>query len=248
MSNPKRWQDTLSKAPTALILAGTVAIAGLLTYQKFFLDTANATEFKDVAQGAQALTTSVAIVVGGIWTYQKFIEHRKNKPKPSITLEGKSFPLTAYQRLLRVEVDIKNDSEVLITLNTCYVWWQQILPLDTDTNFEQYILEYQGNPRASPLWYQKSAEGHVLLESKFDQINWPCVDTPREVLLNNLALEPGEVEHLAFDFIISRKTKLLTISVAIESSDLPNTVWQATTLYEIPLEQISGGSDGENQS
>lgn len=85
--------------------------------------------FKDAAQGAQALFTSIAIIVGAWWSWSLFIRRRERYPRAKVTHQAVYWPIAANHVLLRVVVDIANNSTVLLSPGEGKILIQQVRPL-----------------------------------------------------------------------------------------------------------------------
>lgn len=225
---------SILKTLPPIIVTATVAIASLWTYQTFFLTAGSHTNFKDAAQGVQSITTSIALVVGGIWTYRKFFEYRKNKPKATMQQQIVTCQLTPTKRLLRDEVMIKNESEVLLTIDRGKIWLQQVLPLVEPLEYQ--VNDYKRHPEYSQLWRQD-----------MQQIQWAYIDEREIRFLRmdgshaRLKLEPGESSTLYYDFLLDATIAAVLLSVYVEDIHQPGSGWTMTTLHHIASAQTALG-------
>lgn len=217
---------SILKALPPIIVTATVAIASLWTYQTFFLGAGSHVNFKDAAQGVQSIVTSIGLVLGGGWTYQKFFKYRKDKPKATIQQQIVTCQLTPTKRLLRDEVTIRNDSEVLLTIDRGKIWLQQVLPLVEPLDYQ--VNDYKRHPEYSQLWRQD-----------MQQIQWAYIDEREIKFLRmdgshaTLKLEPGESSTLYYDFLIDAAIATVLVSVYVEDIQQPGSGWTMTALHHI---------------
>src|SRR5687768_1505357 len=87
--------------------------------------TSNITQFKDIAQGIQAILTSVGIIGGAIW----FFWRRARFPRAKITNLVAHRPLCEGKALLRTTVRVENCGSVLLKPQSLQVWVHQVCPL-----------------------------------------------------------------------------------------------------------------------
>jgi hypothetical protein len=171
--------------------------------------------------------TWLALIVGATWTYLLFVRKRLRYPRADLRLSARSWPVSDSQRLVRMSLAVKNTGEVLLRLDRCRVWIQQVLPLP------------------APIEKQLADEGQVA-QSACAEAAWPLV---AEKELNWGAglceIEPGETQSLDFDLVVPRTvdTALLYAYVWNTRKRTHEIGWDAQATLELGRVD-RGGTDG----
>lgn len=175
------------------------------------------------ASSIQALVTVVAISVGGLWTYRLFIQGREQFPRAALAHHITERGLPANRRLLHVVTTITNTGGVLLSLNTGRIWVQQVLPV----------------PGHIADQLQRNID---LVKQGETEIEWPCIGL-RETDLSEepCEIEPGETDHLHFDFVVEsevRTVKIYSYFENVRRRDRP-IGWTVSTFHD--MGSIDGG-------
>ena len=171
-------------------------------------------EIKDILVAIQSFIVSVGVIVGGIWTYRLFIRNRQKYPRSNLSHNILHKCLPDGQIFLRVETEIQNSGDVLISLLSGETRTQQILPISDDT--------------------VKDINDFKLKNDK-KEIEWPSI-SEKEIKWDKgkCEIEPGEKDQICFDFIIdSNVTDLLVYSFFKNIKKQKNLGWGITTIYNI---------------
>ncbi|MGL4622826.1 hypothetical protein [Chroococcidiopsis sp.] len=149
------------------------------------------TDFKELAQGIQAIATTVALGVSGFWTYTLFLKRRQAFPRPKIEHQVVIKKLDSTKYLLFATILIVNSSEVLLKIRSGSIWVQQVLPITPEV--QSLIERYGEYKHVAPLWGDGGRE-----------INWTAKERLDLSLEKRsiIKIEPSEAETICCDFLI----------------------------------------------
>ena len=181
-----------------------------------FLGQADAGEVLRAAWYATPLTVAyIAALIG----YHKFGLFREGKPHLTIDLSASSRPVSAEHNHIGVIARIHNTSKVAVPVFN--VEWELAA-----------VAPYSGAAIA-----QMEAE---FLNSVTEDKEFPWQMIKRHsVVLNNLLVEPNEVDQLTFDFVIPNTIEAVSISLYVENvfgeNGLDKLGWHRRLFYDISL-------------
>jgi hypothetical protein len=186
------------------------------------------TDFKELAEGIQAIATTVALIVGGFWTYTLFLKRRQAFPRPKIEHQVVIKKIQSTQYLLFATITIINASEVLLKIRSGSIWVQQVLPLTPEL---QILIERYGEyQRAAPLWGDGGREINWTAKARLD------LSLEKRSIIK---IEPSEVETICCDFLISSEIQTIKLSSYFEDDSKPGFGWTLTTIHDINFPSAS---------
>jgi hypothetical protein len=197
---------------------------------------------KDIAAIAESYAKILALAAAGFWTYVLFVRQRQRYPRATIRETGVLRRLDKDRNLLTVGVQLKNIGQRLIEVDYITVVVQQLAPLS-----QSAITRALGthNPRNAAdrreiLWYRIG-----LRLTRFEN--------------PHLEIEPGESEHLEFDFTVAPSVRTIKVQTHVENVAKRRTIrnwllakfpqsarisimqrsarylgWQCTSYYNLP--------------
>lgn len=92
---------------------------------------------KDAFDSLQSIATVAGIVVAGIWTYMLFVRKREKYPRADLKHRIEFWDISERERLVRVVLVVKNESDTLLRLFHGRTWIQQMKPWPIEV-IEQY--------------------------------------------------------------------------------------------------------------
>jgi len=181
-----------------------------------FLGKADAAEVLRAAWYATPLTVAyIAALIG----YHKFGLFREGKPHLTIDLSASSRPVSAEHNHIGVIARIHNTSKVAVPVFN--VEWElaAVAPYSV-ADVAQMEAEF----------FNATAEDK--------EFPWRMIRR-QAVVLNNLLVEPNEVDQLAFDFVIPNTIEAVSISLYVENAfgenGLDKLGWYRRLFYDISL-------------
>ena len=125
--------------------------------------------------------------------------------------------ISEKQRLLRVNLSIINDGEVLLFASSGFTWIQQMKP------WPEVLLNSQNDATTQ--------------ESKFMEIPWPLI--AEKIFENEREIEPRELEEIHMDFVMDKSYEQVLIYSFIENATKPGRHfgWEVTTIISFDKEQ-----------
>lgn len=164
---------------------------------------------KEVLEGVQAFVTIIAILVGAVW----FLRTRRRYPRANFELSVTHRHMDSSGIYVRIIVKVKNQGEVLLSINQAKVRIIQVVPYAVD--IAEAVMQGLEPPRINER-----------------QIKFPILRTfdipPGQA---NIIVEPGEQHELTFDLFVSSENKTLLIAVFVESSKLRKIGWWRPVRY-----------------
>lgn len=153
-----------------------------------------------------------ALAIGGWWTYKKFFQKREDRPRATLSHQVTHFDIDRDHRLVRVQEQVTNAGEVLLTLSKRETRIQQVFPIDE--------------------------EAVGFLDAGEQEVPWPQLCPPHIVEDEDSPpeIEPGENDHFEHDFIIPADVEIVQIyshfsNVSREEGD--NRGWSQTTIHSL---------------
>jgi len=188
---------------------------------------------KQIAESVKPAIEIAAIIIGGVWSYLLFIKNRQSRPKAKISHLIYSERLNDQKILLRVELKISNIGNVLLQIQSCKTWIQQLTPLDMD---KLKLIE----------------EGKNLVSEEKHEADWGLIDGVEIFYKENKAavkksdiktvvenfvpqIEPGEEDFIYFDFTIDANVQTILIYSYLRNSSIRRRDfgWSLCTIYNI---------------
>ncbi|MHC4171357.1 MAG: hypothetical protein ACYST5_00230 [Planctomycetota bacterium] len=180
-------------------------------------DTVNALTAKDISEIVVNVSTFIAIVIGGVWTYMMFVRRRQKYPRAKVSHRIIHKKIDNNKTLIRVDVEMCNQGDVLIRLSRRLVRIKQMLPLGESAL--QMIDSKKKRIR------RKEAKGQ-----------WPIlgeVDLSGEDAIYEI--EPGDTDEFPFDFVISSEVKTVIVYSYFRNKAKRGREigWNKRTVYDI---------------
>lgn len=182
---------------------------------------------KDAFDSLQSIATVAGIVVAGIWTYMLFVRKREKYPRADLKHRIEFWDISERERLVRVVLVVKNESDTLLRLFHGRTWIQQMKPWPIEV-IEQY-------KEAS----EESAEASV-------EVGWLLIsekkhDQEREI-------EPKESDEVSMDFIIDKGYEQILVYSFLENDRKPgrHLGWSTSAVIDftqndgVVLQQVQG--------
>ena len=192
-------------------------------------------QFKDLMAGFQSLVTAVGIVVAGLWAYFNYFRKRESHPKVEISHTITTQALNHDYLLLSVEMDCLNIGSVQVPLRAAETQVYQVAP-STDDDITAMV-QIQNDDDRRDLHFRWTGLGRCRHEWQ-DQVS---------------TLNPGEREHIVFDFLVYRRdieaiyvySFLLKRSLSLDAREI-EMGWNRRTLFKFPKPSMSEVLSHEN--
>ena len=182
---------------------------------------------KDAFASLESVAKIVGITLAGLWTYMLFVRKREKFPRADLKHRIEFWDISEKERLVRVVLVIKNESDVLLKLDKGETWVQQMKPWPIEA-----IEKFKEQDRTSG---EVSAEvGWLLISEK--QHN-----QQREI-------EPKESDEVSMDFIIDKGFEQILVYSFFENSHKPgrHLAWSTSAVIDFVknngtvLQQVQG--------
>jgi len=149
-------------------------------------------QWKSVAGLAESLAKIVALIVGGSWTYLLFVKKRTAFPRAEVTHACAAYPIDDNRSVVRVTLNVKNKSDVLMQIISGRVVVHQIVPFADAV--DDVPLGFVG-------------EGDTF------EYAWPQIgDRAFEYASDKyLEVEPGESDAIDFDLFIEGDVRVVQV-------------------------------------
>jgi hypothetical protein len=169
---------------------------------------------KDYAATIQSILASIAIIVAGTWAVLQFHWHREAYPHLALDQLVQHRALPHKRVLLTVDLSIKNESKVFLDRISGHVVVDQILPLTSEANalISKERDTYAARGKRGIDWGDRIGE-RLETGSRF--------------------LEPGDIDVLHYEFIVSDVVCTVGVTSFIENPKLPLGGWERTTLHDV---------------
>ena len=142
----------------------------------------SATPWTIAAEVASGFAVAVAAVLGCGWTWYLWHRHRESRPKAEMSHEVEVVSLNG-QWLVRLGINIRNVSKVLLKIESGFARAQLVFPLKPS--------------EIQRLWSQLEARKGT----QYPTIDWPLLH--KSCKKNwGMELEPGEWDDVYFDFVV----------------------------------------------
>ena len=190
------------------------------------------TDLKSVLDVLDIPIKWVALAVGAVWTYNLFVKKRSKYPKADLQLSARCWLLSEKSRLVRVTVVALNRGDVLLNLQSCRVWIQQVRPLAPQ------LAELLARTGGVAVIGQREAE-------------WPLV-AEKEVTLpqGSCEIEPGESQQLYFDLVLTSplETAIVYAYAKNEAKRNREIGWDAQTVLDVNEHEPGGNHGAQTES
>ena len=173
----------------------------------------------DVLRAAWYATPLTVAYIAALIGYHKFGLFREGKPHLTIDLSASSRPVSAEHNHIGVIARIHNTSKVAVPVFN--VEWElaAVAPY-SEADIAQMEAEFLNS----------------VTEDK--EFPWQMIKR-HSVVLNNLLVEPNEVDQLTFDFVIPNTIEAVSISLYVENvfgeNGLDKLGWHRRLFYDISL-------------
>jgi len=157
----------------------------------------------------------IGIIIGMIFTYKTFYKERLKFPKLDTQLSLDEQKLDDNNRLIHVQLKIKNIGSILFKSDDVEIRLRQILPINNKMS----------NALKSDPNSVFDSKQYILWPMLF-QREWKDED-------DKIEIEPGECDHLIADFIIPIEIKTIQIYCYVNNPKKKRIGWPIETIYHI---------------
>jgi len=172
---------------------------------------------KDISEIIKNYVTCLTFLIGAVWAYMAFIRKRENYPCASVSHRLMHRRIDENRVFLKVIVDIKNEGDVMISLERKLVRVQQMIP-----------------------WTSEALEsvevGPDVTRNKECEVEWPLL---AEVDLHGEKqgeeIEPGESDEFHVDFVIPAEVNTVVVYSYLKNvrKRKKEIGWNTTSVYDI---------------
>lgn len=176
---------------------------------------------KDAFASIESIAKIVGIALAGIWTYMLFVKKRERFPRADLKHRIEFWDISEEERLVRVVVVIKNESDVLLRLFEGRTWIQQMKPwpIEAIESFKNRSEKADDNSAEIP-WLLIAEKNH---------------SQEREI-------EPKESDEISIDFIIHKHFEQILVYSFFENSLKPGRHLGWSTSAIINFKQTAGAA------
>lgn len=151
------------------------------------------TDWTEISSIGESVATVLAIIVAGCWTYRLFVKNRAAFPRASIALTTFLLANTDRGRILRVEIAVKNDGDVLLPIQSLECRLLQIFPVVGKVG-------------------QRLESGEPLVLEKQQHVAWPMIDNREwSFSARQAEIEPGELQTFCADFLVDQEVSRVEV-------------------------------------
>ncbi|MDP9474182.1 MAG: hypothetical protein M3R38_00500 [Actinomycetota bacterium] len=170
----------------------------------------------EISANLAPLATTLALLIGGYWTWRLYRLNRQSYPRAQLSHRIMHRFISDKKVLLRVDLVIENQGNVLLPLRCVETWVQQMQPW-TDDFLE---LVQKGDP----------------VEEDGTEVKWTLIaDREKRFAKRAEEIEPGERDEIHFDFVIDGKPETVLIYTYLENhAKRRRTVgWRVSSVYDL---------------
>lgn len=173
----------------------------------------------------------LALAVGAFWTYNLFVKKRSRFPKAILQISARSWALSQASHLVRATVVAQNKGDLLLNLQSCRVWIQQVRPLAPHLG---ELLEQTGDVTSGG---KREAEWPIVAEK---EVTWPQ---------GSCEIEPGESQQLDFDLVLTAplETVIVYAYAKNESKRDREIGWDAQAVLDLGDRQPGGNHGAQTE-
>lgn len=147
-------------------------------------------------QAIQAVLTSIALIIGGAWSYLIFVKKRQKFPRAEVSHKFVKLPFSENKVVLRTIVTIENTGDVLLSLESGFIWVHRISPLTSEEKQEIDQAEEE--------------EVTVSKEELNTEADWPLLFERN--FSSKVEVEPHEKdESLCYDFLLDNTVDIIQV-------------------------------------
>jgi|ERR1043166_8744340 hypothetical protein len=174
---------------------------------------------KDAFASLESIFKILALILAGCWTYLLFVKTRKKYPRLVMHHRARFWDVDEQNRVLRVTLDLKNDSEVLLDLRKGHTWIQQMKP------WPKRVLA-------------QIKEGENPADAKSHEVPWPLLHEVEFDFQGQRELEPQEKDELVMEFVLRKEIEQVLIYSFFENRTKPgrNMGWMLSTVVNFTSE------------
>lgn len=170
-------------------------------------------DWSNVASLAENAATVVAMLVGGWWTYRLFIKNRTAFPRASITISSAVLTELMQGKVLRAELVVKNEGDVLLPLRSLECRLLQIEPLAGSVS-------------------KRLDEGGPLVLDTDHTVHWPMIEKREWSYPDKRAeIEPGESQTFCVDFLICPEVRRVEVFCYLPNLSKKSKIGWTTTIF-----------------
>jgi hypothetical protein len=174
-------------------------------------------DWASAAAIVESVATVIALCVAGLWTYRLFVKNRASYPRALVSIVHRLQPIAEQSRILRVEIQVKNDGAVLLPIGSLVCRLLQVRPVTGSLE-------------------ERLRDGLPLILPNKQRVDWPMLDSRNwEYNKDQAEIEPGEVQHFCCDFSVDASVELAEIYCHLSNPRKNDTMgWTATAVVELP--------------
>ncbi len=181
----------------------------------------------NISANLAPLATTLALLIGAYWTWRLYRLNRQSYPRAQLSHRIMQRPISDKKVLLRVDLVIENQGNVLLPLRCVETWVQQIQPW-TDDFLERV---QKGDP----------------VEEDETEVKWTLIaERKKHFAKRKEEIEPGERDEIHFDFVLDGKPETVLIYTYLENhTKRRRTVgWRVSSVYDLRILSEGGSEDG----
>lgn len=173
-------------------------------------------QWATIAGIAESFATVVALLVAGVWTYRLFVKNRISFPRVTIEIKSRVQDISDACRIIRVEMHVTNQGQVLLPVGDLECRLLQVLPV-------------AGSLEA------RLREGESLILENAQRVSWPMLGSRTWNYASGEAeIEPGEGQSFCCDFSIDHCVALAEIYCHLSNPLKAGAIgWTATAVIEL---------------
>src|SRR5260370_1398790 len=115
-------------------------------------------QWATIAGIAESFATIIALAVAGVWTYRLFVKNRTSFPRVAIDIKSRVQDISDACRIIRVEMQVTNEGQVLLPVRELECRLLQVLPVVGSLE-------------------TRLCEGESLILEGAQRISWPMIDS-----------------------------------------------------------------------
>jgi hypothetical protein len=194
------------------------------------IDRTSSSQTADIVDVIHKLVMIVAIGFSGVWGYWLFVQNRQRYPHASVTHRITHLPICSGKLLLHVTETIRNEGNILLSLEVIQTRVQRVLPLPDDL-----LLSIQG--------------GTPLLAEGERQYLWPLIGLHEcKWAKDECEVEPNESTDIHHDFLIDGGVQVVEVYTYVKNVVKRNREigWDLKTVYDLRDAQVPCEEKGRN--
>jgi hypothetical protein len=152
---------------------------------------------KDSFSSIESCVKILAILFGGWWAYRAFHRRRERYPRAKINHAISYWSISENERLLRVTLNVLNDSDVLLKIRSGFTWVQQMQPWPKEiTDCIQ--------------------DGKPVVDEGETEVGWPLIKECTHK--GKKEIEPKEADEIQMDFVLDKCYEQVLVYSFVENA------------------------------